>query len=43
MKKLLLILPLVFLFCFTFGYQEQAEEGITNEQVNALMRIMSTH
>lgn len=37
MKKLLLILPLVFLFCFTFGYQEQAEEGITNEQVNALI------
>ncbi len=26
MKKLLLILPLVFLLCFTFGYQKQAEE-----------------
>jgi len=37
MKKLLLILPMVFLFCFTFGCQEQAEEGITNEQVNALI------
>ncbi len=37
MKKLLLILPLVFLFCFTFSCQEQAEEGITNEQVNALI------
>ncbi len=27
MKKLLLILPLVFLFCFTFGCQKQAEEA----------------
>ena len=26
MKKLLLILPLVFLLCFTFGCQKQAEE-----------------
>ncbi len=41
MKKLLLILPLVFLLCFTFSCQKQgeevAEEGLTEEEVNAIM------
>ena len=40
MKKLLLILPMVFLFCFTFGCQkaeEEAKEGLTEEEVNAMM------
>jgi predicted ester cyclase len=35
MKKLLLILPLVFLLCFTFGCQ-QGEEGITDEEAKTL-------
>ena len=37
MKKLLMIIPLVILLSFTFGFQKQAEESITNEQVNALI------
>ena len=40
MKKLLLILPLVLLLCFTFGCQkaeEVAEEGLTEEEVNVIM------
>jgi len=32
MKKLLMIIPLVILLCFTFGCQ-QGEEGITEEEV----------
>ena len=36
MKKLVLI-PLVFLLCFTFGCQQQVEEGITEEEANALL------
>ena len=35
MKKLLLILPLVFLFCFTFSCQQKTEEGITEEEAQA--------
>jgi steroid delta-isomerase-like uncharacterized protein len=31
MKKLILVIPLVFLLCFTFGCQ-QGEEGITEEE-----------
>ncbi len=34
MKKLLLVIPLVILLCFTFGCQ-QGEEGITEEEVGA--------
>ena len=40
MKKLFMVLPLVFLLCFTFGCQkaeEVAEEGLTEEEVNAIM------
>jgi len=40
MKKLLTIIPLVFLLCFTFSCQkaeEVAEEGLTEEEVNAIM------
>jgi steroid delta-isomerase-like uncharacterized protein len=36
MKKLLMIIPLVILFCFTFSCQEQAEEGITEEEAIAI-------
>jgi predicted ester cyclase len=35
MKKLLTIIPLVILICFTFSCQRQAEEGITEEEVQA--------
>jgi len=40
MKKLFLIIPLVLLLCFTFSCQqaeEVAEEGLTEEEVNAIM------
>jgi predicted ester cyclase len=40
MKKLLLIIPLVFLLCFTLGCQqpteEAVEEGITEEEARAM-------
>lgn len=36
MKKLAIILALVFLLCITFGCQK-AEEGLTEEEVNAIM------
>ena len=35
MKKLLLVIPLVILLCFTFGCQKQVEEGITEEEAQA--------
>jgi steroid delta-isomerase-like uncharacterized protein len=35
MKKLLTIIPLVILICFTFSCQRQAEKGITEEEVQA--------
>ena len=35
MKKLLMVIPLVFLLCLTFGCQ-QGEEGITEEEAKAL-------
>jgi len=35
MKKLLLILPLVILLCFTFGCQQQVMEGLTEEEAKA--------
>lgn len=40
MKKLFTILPLAILLCFTFACQqgeEKAEEGLSEEQVNALI------
>lgn len=40
MKKLSMILPLVCLLCFTFSCQqaeEVAKEGLTEEEVNAIM------
>ena len=40
MKKLFMVIPLVFLLCFTFGCQqgeEVAEEGLTEEEVDVLM------
>ena len=40
MKKLFMLLPLVFLLCVTFSCQqgeEVAEEGLTEEEVNAIM------
>jgi len=40
MKKLCMILSLVFLLCFAFSCQkgeEVAEEGLTEEEVNAIM------
>ncbi len=41
MKKLLTIIPLVFLLCFTFGCQKQATEevpeGITEEEAKVLL------
>ena len=40
MKKLFTIIPLVFLLCFAFSCQkaeEVAEEGLTEEEVNAIM------
>ena len=36
MKKLLLILPLVLLLCFTLSCQKQGEEGITEEEAKAI-------
>jgi len=39
-KKLFMVIPLVFLLCFTFGCQqaeEVAEEGLTEEEANAIM------
>jgi steroid delta-isomerase-like uncharacterized protein len=35
MKKLLMVIPLVFLLCFTFGCQ-QGGEGITEEEAKAI-------
>jgi steroid delta-isomerase-like uncharacterized protein len=35
MKKTIMVIPLVFLLCFTFGCQQQGEEGITEEDVQA--------
>jgi len=35
MKKLLLVIPLVFLLCFTFSCQK-GEEGITEEEATAI-------
>ncbi|MFX1466107.1 MAG: ester cyclase [Promethearchaeota archaeon] len=35
MKKLLLILPFVFLLCLNFSCQQKVEEGITEEEVQA--------
>jgi ketosteroid isomerase-like protein len=40
MKNLLMVIPLVFLLCFTFSCQkaeEVAEEGLIEEEVNAIM------
>jgi len=41
MKKLLMVIPLVFLLCFTFSCQQQGEEVaegvLTEEEVNAIM------
>ena len=40
MKKLFMVLPLVFLLCLAFSCQkaeEVAEEGLTEEEVNAIM------
>jgi hypothetical protein len=41
MKKLFMILPLVFLLCFTFSCQkqvtEEVPEGITEEEAKAFM------
>lgn len=37
MKKLLTIILLVILLCFTFGCQEKVEEGITEEEAKALL------
>lgn len=41
MKKLLMILPLVFLLCFFISCQQQGEEmaagGLTEEEVNVMM------
>lgn len=39
MKKLIMIIPLVFLLCFTFACQQskqKTEKGLSEEQVNAL-------
>jgi predicted ester cyclase len=35
MKKLFII-PLVFLLCFTFGCQQQVQEGVTEEEADAI-------
>ena len=37
MKKLLMVIPLVFLLCFSFSCQKQTEEGITDEEAKALL------
>jgi len=39
MKKLLMIIPLVILLCFTFGCQKQAEEVITEEEAKAIHNL----
>ena len=36
MKKLLMIIPLVILLCFTFSCQKQVEEGLTEEKAKAI-------
>jgi len=36
MKKLLLILPLIIMLCFAFGCQQKVEEGITEEEAQAI-------
>jgi len=41
MKKLLLIIPLVILLCFTFSCQQQVEEGITEEEAKSFMDAYS--
>jgi steroid delta-isomerase-like uncharacterized protein len=37
MKKLFMVIPLVFLLCFTFSCQQQVEEGITEDDAKAFM------
>jgi len=37
MKKLFMVLPLVFLLCFTFGCQQQGEEELTLEDARAII------
>lgn len=37
MKKLLMVIPLVFLLCFTFNCQQRIEEGITEEEAKVLL------
>lgn len=37
MKKFLTIISLVLLLCFTFGCQQQVEEGITEEEAKVLL------
>ena len=37
MKKLLMIIPLIILLCFTFSCQKPVEEGITEEEAKALL------
>ncbi len=37
MKKLLIIIPLVILLCFTFSCQQPVEEGITEEEARTLL------
>jgi len=39
MKKLLMIIPLVILLCFTFSCQKQAEEVITEEEAKAIHNL----
>lgn len=45
MKKMLMIIPLVVLLCFTYSCQKQGEEGITEEEakvlLDSLMEIMN--
>ena len=36
MKKLLMVIPLVILLCFTFGCQQQGEEGIIEGEAKAI-------
>jgi steroid delta-isomerase-like uncharacterized protein len=36
MKKFLLFMPLVFLLCFTFSCQQQVEEGVNEEEAQAI-------
>jgi predicted ester cyclase len=37
MKKLLMVIPLVFLFCLTFSCQQQGEEDLTLEDARAII------